>query len=270
MTEQLMTTETETTPPNPVPTAFSKKLNRLLRSTEPVLSPLVQTLDQCTQGIALNYANVLPNTQATPAGQAFLATNLAYTAAGIALYWSTIDNGGAGYSTLYSSSADASLSALLFSTTGGTIVPPPLLAILLETVSVASFVYHYTQLDLSSNDPSVRLALLIDYTLAFTSIFVALSYCIVAATPSSDQIVWLGSTAVLPPVAGLVSGGLGLVFFALGCTVCSRGTSYILVHGIWHFLSAYCAYVIGDWHATCSSVGALASNTAIASAIACS
>lgn len=199
-------TNTKTTPSNPSP--FSKQLNDILLATEPALSPIAETLDDLSDGYALTYADLFPTTPATPAGQAFLASNLAYTAAGLALYWNTATS------------------------TSSTI---PVLAFLTEIVSLASFVYHYCQLDVNSEDRAVRLALLIDYALAFTSIFVGLSYS-------------YGDASALP-VAAVASGGLGLAFFLLGCTWCATGPPYMIVHGIWHVLSAYCSYVIGDWHA---------------------
>jgi hypothetical protein len=105
---------------------------------------------------------------------------------------------------------------------------------LTELVSVASFIYHYTQLDPKSQDDTVRLALLIDYVLAFTSIFVGLGY--------------IFTDGQIPPIEGLISAALGMSFFLLGCTACTDGTPYIVVHSLWHVFSAYCAYSIGNTH----------------------
>ena len=153
-----------------------------------------------TDGWALGYADLSPESESTPIGQAFLASNIAYALAG-----------------------------LFLSIQGETI-----LGFLLEVVSIGSFVYHYTQLQASSaRDNNVRLALFIDYTLAFTSIFVGLAYLIM------DQ--------HLPPVEGLVSGGIGVACL-LACWVWEQGLPYIILHSLWHFFSAYCGYIVGSTH----------------------
>ena len=175
-------------------------LSLALLQAQDILGPAAKVLDDATDGWALGYADLSPESESTPIGQAFLASNIAYALAG-----------------------------LFLSIQGETI-----LGFLLEVVSIGSFVYHYTQLQASSaRDNNVRLALFIDYTLAFTSIFVGLAYLIM------DQ--------HLPPVEGLVSGGIGVACL-LACWVWEQGLPYIILHSLWHFFSAYCGYIIGSTH----------------------
>ena len=160
-------------------------------------------------GHALVYADLVSTgaTPSTPLGQWFLArSNIVYAVVGLAFtaHWDW------------------------------------LLGTLTEIVSMASFVYHYTQLDPQSNSRLVKLTLMIDYLLAFSSIGVALGYAVVSTTSAR--------TAAALPIEGVASAGIGLVFFLLGCTTCATGTPYIVVHSLWHVASAYCSYVIGTFH----------------------
>jgi hypothetical protein len=182
--------------------AADGRLSLILLQAQDVLSPAAQALDDATDGWALNYADLSPETESTPIGQAFLATNIAYASVG------------------------------LFLTMHG----DPVLGLLTEFVSIASFIYHYTQLQAATNreqDSTVRLALMVDYCLAFTTIFVGLAYLVM------DQ--------QLPPIEGLVSGGVGIACL-LACWVWEQGLAYIVLHSLWHFFSAYCGYVIGNTH----------------------
>lgn len=178
----------------------------IMSQAENVIMPAADALDEATGGWALSYADLHPENQSTPVGQAFLASNIAYAAAGTAL----------------------SMQGDLF------------LGLLVELVSVASFAYHYTQLDKSSKTDTVRFALFIDYVMAFTSIFVGLGYMLMDGH--------------LPPIDGVISAALGMSFFFLGLTVCADGMAYVVVHSLWHVFSAYCAYVIGNSHLTTMGV----------------
>jgi hypothetical protein len=109
------------------------------------LAPAADVLQEKTDGWALSYADLTPESEQTPIGQAFLTTNIAYAMGGAFL-------GAQGES---------------------------LLAFMLELVSVASFAYHYTQLAAPYNrtqESTVQLALMVDYIFAFTSIFLGLIY----------------------------------------------------------------------------------------------
>ena len=158
-------------------------------------------LDEISAWI-LSYSDLRPDSEQTLAGQAFLATNLAYSLAGALL----AQNGD------------------LF------------LGVVTEITAVASFCYHYGQLESKgvNNLPSVRLALLIDYILAFFSIGIALFYLV---TSGGNEIM-----TVLPPSI-LALGTLGASW------IWSTGRSYMILHGLWHFFSACSGYVIGAIHA---------------------
>ena len=161
-----------------------------------------EKLDEVSDWI-LSYSDLRPDSETTAAGQAFLATNLAYSLAGAFL----VQNG------------DLFFGALT------------------EITAVASFVYHYGQLESQgvNNLPSVRLALLTDYILAFSSIGVALFY--LATSGSGEEVL-----AVVPPgILSLAALGASWVWVA--------GRPYMILHGLWHFLSAYTGYLVGAIHA---------------------
>ena len=168
--------------------------------TEGIIQPAADALDDATDGWALTYADLSPETQNTPVGQAFLASNLAYAGAGLAL----------------------SIQGDLF------------LGLLVECASVASFVYHYSQLDEASKNDTVRFALFVDYVMAFASIFAGLGYILMDGQ--------------IPPIEGLISAAVAISFFLLGNTVCSEGMAYVVVHSLWHVFSAYCGYSVGQFH----------------------
>jgi len=176
------------------------RLSVIATTAEDVIRPAADALDDLTGGYALTYADLDPETQETPVGQAFLASNIAYAAAGLAL----------------------SLQGDMF------------LGLLTEICSVASFVYHYTQLDKASKNDTVRFALFVDYVFAFTSIFVGLGYILLDGQ--------------IPPMEGLISAAFAISFFMLGLTICAEGIAYVVVHSLWHVFSAYCAYLIGNTH----------------------
>ena len=108
------------------------------------LLSLAQVLESLTNGWALQYADLSPETEKTPVGQGFLATNVAYTLCGLLL----VQNGNA------------------------------LLGVLTELASVASFAYHFSQLKLGKNQPLVRVALLVDYVVAAATLLAALVYIV--------------------------------------------------------------------------------------------
>jgi len=66
--------------------AERRKLRDLSKDGIPTpLLPIAEAVDEFTGGWALNYADLRPETETTPAGVAFLATNVVYALAGIAL-----------------------------------------------------------------------------------------------------------------------------------------------------------------------------------------
>ena len=151
----------------------------------------------------LSYSDLTPDSERTTAGQAFLATNLAYNIAGALL----CQNG------------DVFFGAVT------------------EITACASFAYHYGQLESRGVNklPSVRLALLIDYICAFFSIGLALVYLVTSADGIHDIL------TVLPPSV-LALGMLGASW------VWVEGRTYMILHGLWHFFSAYTGFLVGSLH----------------------
>lgn len=174
----------------------------LQQQVETVLAPAAEFLDDISGGWALSYADLAPNSEKTPVGQIFLATNAAYAIVGLFL----------------------SLQGEL------------LLGVLTDICSIASFAYHYTQLQQPhgrSLESTVKLALLVDYFFAVTAILVGLIYLAIDQT--------------LPPVEGIVTSILGIACL-LSCWVYEYGTPYIILHGMWHLFSAATGYYIGISH----------------------
>ena len=164
------------------------------------LLPIAEAVDEATGGWGLSYADLHPVTPRTTVGQAFLATNFFYAAAGI---WLGI-NGDWFY--------------------GG----------LTELAGVVSFIYHYTQLEFGKNRAEVRLALLIDYFCAGAALITGGVYMISA-----------GITSI--PLEALVAAGGAGVCLSL-CWVWEFGYPYIFWHSLWHILSAYTGYLVGEVH----------------------
>jgi hypothetical protein len=120
-------------------------LTNVLLGARDILSPAALVLDEATNGWALSYADLKPESEETPLGQAFLATNIAYSTVGLVL----------------------SFNGDFF------------LGFIMELVATASFVYHFAQLQQPfgrSQDTTVRTALMVDYTFALSSIFIGLFY----------------------------------------------------------------------------------------------
>jgi len=179
---------------------LGRRISSVLVGVGEVIRPVADAMDDATDGWALSYADLSPETERTPVGQAFLASNLAYAIAGLIL----------------------------------SIRGDLLLGTMTEFASIASFVYHYTQLDTQSAKDIVRFSLFIDYIMAFSAIFIGLGYIVIDGQ--------------VPPIEGLISAALAVGFFLLGITVCAEGVPYVVVHSIWHVFSAYCAYLVGTFH----------------------
>jgi len=105
---------------------------------------------------------------------------------------------------------------------------------LTELAGIVSFVYHYTQLELGKNRSEVRLALLIDYFCAGAALITGGVYMIQE-----------GITSV--PVESLISAGASIGCLSL-CWVWEFGYPYIFWHSLWHILSAYTGYLVGQEH----------------------
>jgi len=167
-----------------------------------LVSPASDFLDNVSGGWALSYADLTPNSERTLLCQVFLATNIAYTVVG------------------------------LYLSLQGEVI----LGTFTEICSIASFGYHYAQLQQPygrTQDSTVRLALLVDYVLAITSILIGLFYLIFDhAVPSPE---------------GIAIAILGILCL-LSCWVWEQGLPYIILHGLWHLCSAASAYYIGIAH----------------------
>uniref|UniRef100_A0A7R9WX47 Transmembrane protein n=1 Tax=Craspedostauros australis TaxID=1486917 RepID=A0A7R9WX47_9STRA len=191
------------------PTTIVSPFDIVLTTTQNALSPAQEFLDDITDGWALNYANLFPETSRTTVGQAFLATNLAYSIVGVLILpqnW--------------------------------------FLGMLVEFTSVASFVYHYTQLEVFAQDntvvedKTVRLALMVDYVFAFGTIFATGIAAFVNSPLPIDAFV------LALPMDGVVTSTMG-VGFLFSCWIWEAGMPYIVLHSLWHLFSAYAGYVFG-------------------------
>lgn len=181
--------------------------------------PIQSVLDDATGGWALSYADLSPETPSTPLGQAFLATNLAYLLAGVVL--------------TYQGEA--------------------FLGFLTDLCAIASFNYHYQQLQTSRPanqvhaderrvDSAVRLSLLVDYIFAALSILTAFAYVV-----SDAAQLFQGQDLSGLPSLGLALGAasVGLVFLGLSWKY-EHGKPYMAYHSVWHLCSAVAGYLIGS------------------------
>ena len=223
--------------------AVTKLLPSTQKETQSVASPKNITP---TEWI-FTFADLSPDSPQTRAGQAFLATNLFYAVAGVALqlkgdWW-----------------------------LGGWT----------EIAAVASFNYHYRQLEISAiveqqqratesqrskngnvvstststtrsttDVQTVQLALLTDYFVAGINILTALGYAF--------YILWLNITGasanhgvpqvepeVVDTIIQSIQCGAVAVAFLLLCWRYEQGRPYMIFHSVWHLLSAYAGYLVG-------------------------
>ena len=174
-------------------TEWQEQLNQLT-------APVQEVLDGATEGWALSYADLRPDTHQTTPGLVFLLTNVAYAAAGLALTF----HGDVWF------------------------------GLLTDVTALVSFNYHYNQLQVEGDmgAPAVRLALLIDYAFASVAILTATTY------------LW---TSPSFPLEGALYAAASMVFLGL-CWVYEEGRTYMVLHGMWHLLSAYAGYLIGMTH----------------------
>ncbi len=105
---------------------------------------------------------------------------------------------------------------------------------LVEIAGVVSFWYHFSQLEFGKDRSEVRLALLTDYFTAGSALITGGIY-----------MVQLGIASV--PVDVLITGATSVVALSL-CWVWEFGYPYIILHSIWHLLSAYTGYLVGQAH----------------------
>ena len=149
-------------------------------------------------GWVLSYADLTPNSERTIPGQVFLATNIAYTIVGIIL----------------------------------PLRGEVLLGFLTDVCSFASFTYYYTQLQQPygrTQDSTVKLALLLDYFLAITSILIGISYVV------ADQ--------TLPPIEGIATSILN-TWYILPTNVLGMGKGITVHYFTWSVVSLLCSKCI--------------------------
>lgn len=109
-----------------------------------------------------------------------------------------------------------------------------LLGILTEVAGVVSFIYHYSQLKFGQNRNEVRLALVIDYITAGMALITGAVYL----TQMGIQLI---------PLDCIIWGILSIAALSLSW-VWEFGIPYLFWHSIWHILSAYTGYLIGQAH----------------------
>ena len=171
-----------------------------LSAIQSFVEPIQDTLDDSSEFI-LSYADLRPDSSLTIPGQAFLATNLFYAVTGIAV---------------------AMQGDLYF-------------GFLVELCAIASFGYHYTQLEArgETKAPAVRLAVLVDYVCAFFSLSTALIYLLMGLTDAS--------------VETFVACALAIGFLFLSW-IYETGRPYMFFHSLWHIFGAYGGFLIGSLH----------------------
>ena len=168
------------------------------------LVPIAEFIDGSTGGWALSYADLSPEDETTPAGVAFLLTNVSFLIVG-ALLWSK------------------GLVALGLAT---------------EVAGVVSYIYHYNQLaSRGKNSPAVKLSLLVDYFTAGSALIIGSGYL---TSEISDRL-FSGETlsifSLLSSSSDLAAaiGCSVLAVVSLGlCWVWEYGTPYLILHSLWH------------------------------------
>jgi hypothetical protein len=176
-------------------------------ATQKLADPIQTTLDEYT-GWALEYADLSPESPETLIGRGFLTTNLFYLIAGILL------------------------------TTQGDWT----LGFFTDLAAIASFNYHYTQLQATSRKDLrnvVRFSLFLDYMAAAISILTAVVYLISTTVLAPEQLVLVEQ--------GIAVGLAGVFFLTLSWRY-EYGRPYIIYHSFWHLCSAISGYLIGSAH----------------------
>lgn len=166
----------------------------------PALVPFATAIQFATSGTALKYADLSPETPSTLGGILFLLTNLCFSLAGLKL-------------------------GLEGEVWLGSVV---------ETASVASFIYHLQQLRYPQPSREVQIAILIDYVFAGLSIITCTQYAFE-----------IGLSHIQPEI--FIVTGLSVAFLVMGW-LWEYGPIYIVVHSLWHVFSALAAFLVGQAH----------------------
>lgn len=197
------------------------------------VAPVTDVLDEYTDGWALSYADLYPDGPQTPAGVAFLATNLFYAAAGLVLTFGVGDS---------------------------------FLGFLTDLAAICSYNYHYQQLQsctVGQDDHGaraeiqslVKLSLLLDYAVAGATILTAFGYLLSSEATSLQH--HLSGLPTEEIAQALQIGMVGVAFLALSWKY-EKGRPYMFFHSLWHLFSAYAGYLIGTAH---FNVEAMAAST---------
>jgi hypothetical protein len=171
----------------------------------------------------LAHPDLNPETPATPLGQGFLSTNIAYLASGTVLR------------------ADGDM----------------LLGSMSLVSGFVSFWYHYEQLQSSAKSPdsdsSVRIALLTDYASALTTSILCLIYVsdLEFSSIPIEAFFSCGLAFVFFFAGWFPSFGF---LTTIRPKWAGDGASYIFLHSIWHVLSAATFYYIGEAHVKSAAV----------------
>jgi hypothetical protein len=182
-------------------------LQHFVTATQNVADPIQSALDEYT-GWALEYADLSPESPKTLIGRGFLMTNLFYLIAGIVLTYQ-------GDSTL---------------------------GFFTDLAAIASFNYHYTQLQAASRKDLrnvVRFSLFLDYMAAAISILTAVLYLVSTTILAPEQLTLVEQ--------GIAVGMAGVFFLTLSWRY-EYGRPYIIYHSFWHLCSAMSGYLIGSAH----------------------
>eukprot|EP00521_Asterionellopsis_glacialis_P009015 CAMPEP_0195289024 /NCGR_PEP_ID=MMETSP0707-20130614/5473_1 /TAXON_ID=33640 /ORGANISM="Asterionellopsis glacialis, Strain CCMP134" /LENGTH=293 /DNA_ID=CAMNT_0040348977 /DNA_START=60 /DNA_END=941 /DNA_ORIENTATION=+ len=167
------------------------------------LTPWEDLINDSTDGWGLTYADLSPETESTPLGVGFLATNIAYALTGLLL----------------------------------TVQGDVFYGCVTELAGVVSFWYHYSQLKHGQlNSQPVKLALMVDYMTAGAALMCT-GFYLLTFPQGFGQI----------PVEALIAGFGGLTSLGL-CWVWEMGYPYLILHSLWHLLSAYAGYTVGQAH----------------------
>lgn len=110
------------------------------------------------------------------------------------------------------------------------------LGILTELAGICSFWYHFSQLNYGEGDMQneVKLALFCDYIFATAALGTGTLY-----------LISMGFDGI--PFEVFIAGGSSIVCLLLSW-VWEFGKPYIFWHSLWHILSAYTGYIVGQAH----------------------
>jgi len=154
---------------------------------------------------AFNISDTRPFSPREPIGAIFLATNMGYFVS----------------------------SAYFFQTAS---TPGFYFSGLIDLAGVVSFFYHYTQLQLGPWRSEVKLALLLDYVVAITSVI-----SVLAILSSFVKSGYISESHVIEATA---CGSLSLVF--LFASWFQQSLNYLVLHGLWHLISSIAVYKLAE------------------------